>query len=1053
MITKEINLGKVAPVGKREYDKEISYDVLDIVSYHGQSYMSLHEGNKGNDPSTDSEETHWMLLAERGESWYQMCVRTGRYSGTEEEFLNEKQRQIDDAAKAAKAANEAAGLASSQAANAKTQADRARDIAVLTEELYALVEQENSSWMAKEQARENAELARVQAEKQRAQAEAERDSSESIRKSNESVRIANEEGRASAESTRATEEATRKANETTRKVSESERVKNEKARAQAEQLREQSKSECVQATQDANEAAENANDTANHPTYIGPDYYVYQWDKGTHSYTKTTIFTRGKNFSVYKTYESIAAMQADLSNVMEGEFVLISNDNMEDPDNAKLYVRTSSGFNYLVDMSGAKGFTGKTPQISVGSVTAGNSLTDISVSLSPNGTDADGNPCFLLNVKIPALNWVDLTEEQKDELRTPLAVELDGLRTKVDRLEMYHSTKRYAVAAWDNNDLNPVATEQQGDKRVADDYKFVLIDTTDNARTTTGWKELTRNNLLRFKDGTFAPTVGITQSMQDECMSHALYSLGEDGSTFTEEYATGAYDAAAEWEIDKALIQSGGGPRPLYARSDDGSTYAQVSHKLRPWETVETKYTIGLGMDHDVYLLDNVTGESGKSWQGLFLDPVTWDGIDMSPFRLAPTAIAPGPVCTVGGKTRSFFYLYEGETNCKGASNLGCTMFNEGRTYPRVSDMQQVNNMNFARANNADNTLPYPFAEGGYHALNTYNVALEVLYGSRYIHSAARFGTGISSLDSCSNEATWLQNGGLRAKPQGSGDWAYSTWGARNACVYQEADGKTKLVATTVNSEYPKEQCMESQMAFSYAMEIGVAEGVEFDFYGGRYWYKAVADTTGVAKMNVRVYRIKTGTIEAYNANGEPATFDVEACLRMSLYGGANLSGDVYAYWGGGYEQVGTCLDPTRESLHNPVRLYLQPDQLRWERETSTAKDDLGEFGFERSYLFVGATENLGNSYAKCRAPYTGWKTANGGGTGNGMCYFQYDYNYWSTKVRQRVRLAARFRVNASASYCSRRSLNASYPASFTFRYYAGSAQALIEAAGPLQAE
>ena len=91
MITKEINLGKVAPVGKREYSTETSYDVLDIVSYHGQSYMSLHADNVGNDPSTDSEERHWMLLAERGESWYQMCVRTGRFTGTEEEFLNDKQ--------------------------------------------------------------------------------------------------------------------------------------------------------------------------------------------------------------------------------------------------------------------------------------------------------------------------------------------------------------------------------------------------------------------------------------------------------------------------------------------------------------------------------------------------------------------------------------------------------------------------------------------------------------------------------------------------------------------------------------------------------------------------------------------------------------------------------------------------------------------------------------------------------------------------------------------------------------------------------------------------
>ena len=1052
MITKEINLGKVAPVGKKAWGNEVTYDVLDMVGHQGQSYLSLHEGNISNDPSLDSEERHWMLLAERGESWYQMCVRTGRFEGTEEEFLSEKQKQIDDATAAAKTANESSEEALRQASNANDQADRARDIAIITEELYALVEQENSSWMAKEQARQNAELARLNAEKLRAQHEGTRVSNENTRKSQESGRQANESTRISNEEKRVTEETTRKANETKRISSESERVNNEKARKDAEILREQAKTACVNATENANKAAATANDTANHPTYIGEDYYVYQWDKGTSSYTKTSIFTRGKNFSVYKTYESVEAMQADLSNVPEGEFVLISNEDMEDVDNAKLYVRTSSGFNFLVDMSGAKGFTGKTPQISVGSVMVGSSLTDIAVSLSPDGTDADGNPCFLLNVKIPALSWTDLTEEQKDELRTPLAVELDGLRTKVDRLEMYHSTKRYAVAAWDNNDLNPVATEQQGDKRVADDYKFVLIDTTDNARQTTGWKELRRNNLLRFKDGTFAPTVGITEAMREETMGHALYELAADGGGYTTAYEAGAYDAAAEWEIDKALIQSGGGPRPLYARSDDGSTYAQVSHKLRPWETVETKYTIGLGMDHDVYLLDNVTGESGKSWQGLFLDPVTWDGIDVSPFRLAPTAIAPGPVCTVGGKTRSFFYLYEGETNCKGASNLGCTMFNEGRTYPRVSDMQQVNNMNFARANNADNTLPYPFAEGGYHALNTYNVALEVLYGSRYIHGASRFGTGISSLDSCTNESNWLSNGGFRVKAQGSDTWSYASWGS--ACIiYTKNDGSTRLTSTIINNEYPKEQCMESQMAFSYAMELGVAEGIEFDFYGGRYWYKIVPDTSGVDKMNVRVYRIKTGTASGYNANGEATVFDVEACLRMSLFGGANISGDVFAYWGGGYEQVATCVNVTGGSIGHPVDLYLQPDQKNWLRETTIAKADLGTFDFERSYLYMGSYKTLGNSYAKARAPYTGWKTANGGSPSNGMCFFHYDYNYFSTKLNQRVRVAARFRGIASSSACSRRFLYSTYSASSSFRYYAGSAQALIEAAGPLQAE
>ena len=72
----------------------------------------------------------------------------------------------------------------------------------------------------------------------------------------------------------------------------------------------------------------------------------------------------GKDFSIYKTYASIAAMKADAANVPEGDFVLITSD-VEDPDNAKLYVRTSSSdpdeaFDYLTDMSGAQGMKGET---------------------------------------------------------------------------------------------------------------------------------------------------------------------------------------------------------------------------------------------------------------------------------------------------------------------------------------------------------------------------------------------------------------------------------------------------------------------------------------------------------------------------------------------------------------------------------------------------------------------------------------------------------------------------------------------------------------------
>ena len=262
MITKEINLGKVAPVGKKAWGNDATYDVLDIVSYQGQSYLSLHTDNVGNDPASDSDETHWMLLAERGESWYQMCVRTGRFEGTEDEFLNEKQKQIDNATTAAKAANESSEEALRQASNANEQANRARDIAILVEEIYDSIENAFAQWQAHEQARQNAELARSEAEKLRAQDEAIRASQENIRVLQEQERQTKESDRISKEEIRIKEEAIRMASEKDRISKENERIYNETVRKTAEELREQAKIECEQATEHANNQASLANDAA-----------------------------------------------------------------------------------------------------------------------------------------------------------------------------------------------------------------------------------------------------------------------------------------------------------------------------------------------------------------------------------------------------------------------------------------------------------------------------------------------------------------------------------------------------------------------------------------------------------------------------------------------------------------------------------------------------------------------------------------------------------------------------------------------------------------------
>lgn len=138
---------------------------------------------------------------------------------------------------------------------------------------------------------------------------------------------------------------------------------------------------------------------SDNPGYIGEDYHVYKWDYTVNDYVKTDRVLRPEGFSIYRQYTSIALMDADKANVPEGKFVLINTGNVEQGDNAQLYVKGATNFEFLVDMSGAIGFTGKTPQITIGAVTVG---TLASASLSPDGTDTNGNPKFKLNLVIVA---------------------------------------------------------------------------------------------------------------------------------------------------------------------------------------------------------------------------------------------------------------------------------------------------------------------------------------------------------------------------------------------------------------------------------------------------------------------------------------------------------------------------------------------------------------------------------------------------------------------------------------------------------------------------
>ena len=69
---------------------------------------------------------------------------------------------------------------------------------------------------------------------------------------------------------------------------------------------------------------------------------------------------RGDAFSIAKAYASIEEMNEGFSSdgVKEGQFVIIDTGNVDDEDNAKLYVKGVVAYSFVTDLSGAQGMTG-----------------------------------------------------------------------------------------------------------------------------------------------------------------------------------------------------------------------------------------------------------------------------------------------------------------------------------------------------------------------------------------------------------------------------------------------------------------------------------------------------------------------------------------------------------------------------------------------------------------------------------------------------------------------------------------------------------------------
>lgn len=609
------------------------------------------------------------------------------------------------------------------------------------------------------------------------------------------------------------------------------------------------------------------------------------------------------------------------------------------------------------------------------------------------------------------------------------------------------TSQRYCVGRWPAWQVNnPTATRVDGDISLALDWYPVLLDMSavngEVKKRPVGW--LKRNNFLRFEDGTFAPTIGITNAQKAEC----------DVALYLDDQATQQYCAAGEFDAE-AFYNQYGMTQALY---DANGNAVRI---LRPWETTETKYSIGIARKDTVGLIDNQDSSDGGLLRGIVADDGKVDGIKPDKI-LVPTAIMADAITVIDGKARCFYFDYcTMETGCMGQTPLGDLettgeAFYQDGTYPRVLDnmleganaeypnddgkgMNQPKNAKVARACNYDTTLPYPVAEGGYHALNVFLSCMEAAYGTKYLHSASRFSSGISSNDAANTEANWLEHGGMRSKAQGGSAWTYSQFSQNNSPIRYTSAAANTDASNLLNRYAPKTLCMEAQMALSMAAELNVAPDTEFQFYGKTYIYKTPTGATSLlsGRMNARVYRTRVMTIEGWNASKVATTFDVEVRLRMPVIEGFNLCGNFYWYVGGGHEVV----DVNTAGVHTILN-YLECDQTKWGAIT-WPKQQVAEFSFEESYDMIGEGAIVSSRYVMLRQPFGSWPYGTGTSISTGECGYHYEAVLASNN--HRCRAGVRFRGAANHASCSGRAVYSYYSVVNCYANFAGSAQVLLD--------
>lgn len=207
---------------------------------------------------------------------------------------------------------------------------------------------------------------------------------------------------------------------------------------------------------DAVAAIDKAEEIAsNPPKIVDNDWWIYDYE--TKQYVNTGISAIGDAFTYKKEYPSIEAMEADwgTADVKLGEYVLINTNDVEDPDDAKVYLKTQNGWKFIVDLSGMQGIQGW-------------SAYEVAVQHGFVGTEAE----WVQSLKQPALDAAAEALDAKAQVEaTEQAVkEAEALRVTAEQGRVNAENTRVS------NENTRISNE---DSRKAEESKRV---TAENAR-------------------------------------------------------------------------------------------------------------------------------------------------------------------------------------------------------------------------------------------------------------------------------------------------------------------------------------------------------------------------------------------------------------------------------------------------------------------------------------------------------------------------------------------------------------------------------------------